>query len=51
MAPRKPTVTAETSKKKPVKKTNRVVKRPARGYSKYKNGFLNVTPTSKEMEM
>jgi hypothetical protein len=51
MAPRKPTANADTSKKKPVNETNRVVKRPARGYSKYKNGFLNVTPTDKEMEM
>jgi hypothetical protein len=51
MAPRKPTATADRAKKKPVIETNKVVKRPARGYSKYKNGFLNVTPTSKEMEM
>lgn len=53
MAPRKPTATAETSKKKPAKETNKVVKRPARGYHtfKNKNGFLNVTPKGGEIEM
>jgi hypothetical protein len=51
MAPRKPTATADKAKTKPANETNKVVKQPARGYHRYKNGFLNVTPKGEEMEL
>lgn len=51
MAPRKPTATADRAKKKPANETNEVVKRPARGYYKYKNGFLNVTPNGGDLDL
>lgn len=53
MAPRKLTATADRAKEKPANETNKVVKRPARGYHtfKNKNGFLNVTPKGGEIEM
>lgn len=44
MAPRKPAVTAEPAKKRTANEGSKVTKRPARGYRKYKNGLLNVTP-------
>ncbi|KAJ4992160.1 hypothetical protein SVAN01_02481 [Stagonosporopsis vannaccii] len=49
MAPRKPTTAAKPSGKSPADPNNKVVKRPARGYHKYKNGLLNVTPKGGEV--
>ncbi|KAI4707576.1 hypothetical protein J4E89_007681 [Alternaria sp. Ai002NY15] len=52
MAPRK-TATGDKAPKAPVtKKTaNKVIKRPARGYHKFRNGLLNVTPKGDEKEL
>jgi hypothetical protein len=50
MVPRKPTATADRAKTKPANETNKF-KRPARGYHKFKNGFLNVTPKGGEIEL
>ncbi|KAI4916532.1 hypothetical protein J4E85_010187 [Alternaria conjuncta] len=45
MAPRK-TAAGDKAPKAPVtkKSANKVIKRPARGYHKFRNGLLNVTP-------
>ena len=55
MAPRKLAVDDEASNKKiasAVKKNNdKVVKRPVRGYHKFRNGLLNVMPKGGEKEM
>jgi len=52
MAPRK-TVAGDKAPKAPVtKKTaNKVIKRPARGYHKFRNGLLNVTPKGGEKDL
>jgi hypothetical protein len=46
MAPRKPTADKKAQEGTAIKKNEhrRVVKRPARGYHRFKNGMLNVTP-------
>ncbi|KAH6638235.1 hypothetical protein C7974DRAFT_451532 [Boeremia exigua] len=51
MAPRKPATPAKVAKKSLASPNNRIVKRPARGYHKYKNGLLNVTPKGGEMNI
>ena len=51
MAPRKPTATAKPVKKRTTNESNKVTNRPARGYHKYKNGLLNVTPKGDEKEL
>jgi hypothetical protein len=51
MAPRKPAATAKPAKKSATTESNKVLKRPARGYHRYKNGLLNVTPKGNEIEM
>ncbi|KAF2132696.1 hypothetical protein P153DRAFT_354172 [Dothidotthia symphoricarpi CBS 119687] len=52
MAPRKEAIDEKSKKNSAAKKTeNRVVKRPARGYHKFKNGMLNVTPKGGEKEL
>jgi hypothetical protein len=54
MAPRKPAADkkATTTKKATAKKSgDKVVKRPARGYHKFRNGLLNVTPKGSEKEI
>jgi hypothetical protein len=51
MAPRKPAATAKLPKKHKASESNKVTKRPARGYHKYKNGLLNVTPKGGEREL
>lgn len=51
MAPRKSAATAKSRKKKPAPDVNKAVKRPARGYHKFKSGLLNVTPKGGEIEM
>jgi hypothetical protein len=47
MAPRKPAAAGKTKEPPAVKKSS-VVKRPARGYHKFKNGMLNVRPKGDE---
>ncbi|KAJ8112074.1 hypothetical protein OPT61_g5473 [Boeremia exigua] len=49
MAPRKPTTTAKPARESTAS-PNKVVKRPARGYHRYKNGLLNVAPKGGEIE-
>jgi hypothetical protein len=53
MAPRKPPVADTEPKKTPAAKQrkDRVVKRPARGYHRFKNGMLNVTPKGSERDV
>ncbi|KAF2622693.1 hypothetical protein BU25DRAFT_204315 [Macroventuria anomochaeta] len=51
MAPRKPTTIAEPAKSSITKDSNKVVKRPARCYHKYKNRLLNATPKRKEIDL
>ncbi|KAF1932426.1 uncharacterized protein M421DRAFT_403295 [Didymella exigua CBS 183.55] len=51
MAPRKPTATAKPAKKGIASQSKNVVKRPVRGYHKYKNGLLNVTPKGDEKDL
>ncbi|KAF3046585.1 hypothetical protein E8E12_011066 [Didymella heteroderae] len=49
MAPRKSAATANPAKKNSTtSESNKVVERPARGYRKYKNGLLDVTPQRDE---
>jgi hypothetical protein len=51
MAPRKPVVNKEAQRASATKQgdnDNRVVKRPTRGYHRFKNGILNVTPKGVE---
>ncbi|KAH6878871.1 hypothetical protein BKA58DRAFT_466490 [Alternaria rosae] len=52
MAPRK-TATSDKAPKAAVTKktTDKVIKRPARGYHKFRNGLLNVTPKGGEKEL
>jgi hypothetical protein len=52
MAPKKPSGDAQVKKKAPARKMeDRVVKRPARGYHKFRNGMLNVTPKGQEEDL
>jgi hypothetical protein len=54
MAPRKPAAEKEatSTKKATAKKSeDKVIKRPARGYHRFRNGLLNVTPKGGEKEM
>jgi hypothetical protein len=55
MAPRKPVVGDDVPKRKKAlvakKSEDKVVKRPARGYHKFRNGLLNVTPKGGEKEL
>jgi hypothetical protein len=55
MAPRKTAAGDKTPKAKKapaVKKSeDKIVKRPARGYHKFRNGLLNVTPKGGEKEL
>jgi len=51
MAPRKPAATTKPAKKSTTSEGNKVVKRPARGYHKYKSGLLNVTSKGNEVEL
>ncbi|KAF1360511.1 hypothetical protein EJ07DRAFT_177226 [Lizonia empirigonia] len=51
MAPRKASTPAKPAKKSNTKDSNKVAKRPARGYHKYKNGQLNVTPKGSEIDL
>lgn len=51
MAPCRPTASAKPANKKPAIDSNKVVKRPARGYHKFKNGLLNATPKGQEVEL
>jgi hypothetical protein len=54
MAPRKTAAAkkAPAVKKSEVKKSeDKVVKRPARGFHKFRNGMLNVTPKGAEKEL
>jgi hypothetical protein len=49
---RKPTTDATSQNTPAAKKSHhRVVKRPARGYHKFKNGILNVAPKGSEKEL
>jgi hypothetical protein len=50
MAPRK---TAAAARKAPAVKNSedKVVKRPARGFHKFRNGMLNVTPKGAEKQL
>jgi hypothetical protein len=50
MAPRKPSTKAKSAKKGSAKDSNKVIKRPARGYHKFRNGLLNVAPKGEEIE-
>ncbi|KAI4613174.1 hypothetical protein J4E83_007586 [Alternaria metachromatica] len=52
MAPRK-TAAGDKAPKAPVtkKSANKVIKRPARGYHKFRNGLLNVTPKGDEKKL
>ncbi|KAI4631503.1 uncharacterized protein J4E87_002208 [Alternaria ethzedia] len=52
MAPRKTAVGDKAPKAPATKKSaDKVVKRPARGYHKFRNGLLNVTPKGGEKEL
>lgn len=52
MASRKPTLPAKPAKKGiATGESNKVVRSPARGYRKYKNGLLDVTPQRKEEKL
>ncbi|CAO2656942.1 Nn.00g057450.m01.CDS01 [Neocucurbitaria sp. VM-36] len=55
MAPRKPATNEKARKVKNTttakKSADKVVKRPARGYHKFRNGLLNVTPKGDEKEL
>jgi hypothetical protein len=52
MAPKKPSGDAKVKKKAPAReKEDRVVKRPARGYHKFRNGMLNVTSKGQEEDL
>jgi len=52
MAPRK-TAAGDKAPKAPAtkKSADKVIKRPARGYHKFRNGLLNVTPKGGEKEL
>ncbi|KAI4683203.1 hypothetical protein J4E81_009332 [Alternaria sp. BMP 2799] len=52
MAPRK-TAAGEKAPQAPAtkKSADKVIKRPARGYHKFRNGLLNVTPKGGEKEL
>ncbi|KAF9699607.1 hypothetical protein EKO04_002190 [Ascochyta lentis] len=51
MAPRKPPTSAKPDKKASSTKNSKIVKRPARGYHKFRNGVLNVAPKGSEKEL
>jgi len=52
MAPRKTAADDKAPKAPATKKSaDKVVKRPARGYHKFRNGLLNVTPKGGEKDL
>ncbi|KAF3001930.1 hypothetical protein E8E13_006799 [Curvularia kusanoi] len=51
MAPHRPTVPAKPAEEKVKNENNKVAKRPARGYHRHRNGFLNVRPKGREMDI
>lgn len=44
-------VTAEAKKSLPQEREVKTIRRPARGYHKFRNGLLNVTPKGSEKEV
>lgn len=51
MAPRKSTTSTKSNTKVAPGRQSKVVKRPARGYHKFRNGVLNVAPKGGEIEL
>jgi hypothetical protein len=52
MAPRKSVADKKAKEATDAKESNdKVVKRPARGFHRFKNGMLNVTPKGQEKDL
>jgi hypothetical protein len=51
MTPTEGGPTSASNKKAAKKDEDRVVKRPARGYHRFRNGIINVTPKGEEKEL